>query len=106
MQQVLSKFGQKVREIRQKRNYTIEEFAEYLQYSPNHISKIESARTKPSFELIIKIAEVLDVDIQELFNFQEQKSNAVIKKKLNNIMDKSNSKDLNLIYKIINTVCS
>ena len=106
MQQVLSKFGQRVREIRQKRHYTIQEFAEYLQYFPNHISKIESARTKPSFELIVKIAEVLDVDIQKLIQFQEQKSNAEIKEKLNNIMDKSNSKDLNLIYKIVNTICS
>jgi len=106
MQAVLLKFGQRISELRQKRGLTQEKLAVLLQYSPNHISKIESARTNPSFDLIVRIADILDVDIKDLFNFDEHKNNTEIKEQLNFIINKIDNKDLKIVYKIINSIYS
>ncbi len=106
MQSRLLKFGQRISELRQKRGLTQEKFAELLQYSPNHISKLESARTNPSFELIVKIADALDVDIKELFDFKEQKNNAELKEQLYKIINNVDNKNLKLVYKIVNSIYS
>jgi len=106
MESDLIKFGRKISKLRQKRGLTQEKLAELIQYSPNHISKIESGRTYPSFELIINIAKALNVDTQELFNYNEPKSSNEIKKELYTVINNISSRDLELVYKITNTLYS
>ena len=65
MDEKLKMFGKRVALLRANRNITQERLAELIGYSPNHISKLESARTNPSFDLIIKIAEYQNSNQQE-----------------------------------------
>ena len=72
MKDRLKLFGKRIAELRVRKNITQERLAELISYSPNHISKLESARTNPSFDLIIKIADALRVSPQELFNYDSK----------------------------------
>ena len=76
MDEKLKQFGKRVAWLRSKKNITQEKLAELIGYSTNHISKLELARTNPSFDLIIKIADALKIEPKELFelgNDNEQK---------------------------------
>ena len=69
MNNTLTMLGKRIADLRAKRGFTQEQLAEKLEYSPNHISKLESARTNPSFELLVNISKALNIEIKELFNF-------------------------------------
>tara|TARA_B100000767_G_C19425534_1_gene393755 strand:- start:175 stop:375 length:201 start_codon:yes stop_codon:yes gene_type:complete len=60
-----------LKEFRQKNGYTQEEFGKCLDVSRQTIISIERYRYKPSLELGIKMAALLQVKVEELFYFEE-----------------------------------
>lgn len=56
-----------VKEVRTKKNISIRNLSLLSDVSKSHIEKIEDGKTKPSLEVIYKIAKVLDVSIYDLF---------------------------------------
>ena len=106
MQTTLIKLGHRISELRQKNGLTQEKLAELVHYSPNHISKLESARTNPSFDLLLSIAKELNVSMHELFINNESYSNTELKEKLYKIIDKMDNKNLELAFKIIKVINS
>lgn len=58
----------RIDEILKEKNISNMEFAEMLDVSPTSASAFKSGRTKPKFDTLVKMAEVLDVDIRELFH--------------------------------------
>ena len=91
--------GKRVAELRNKRGLTQDKLAELTNYSTNHIAKLESARTNPSFDLIVAIAKALQIEIKELFSYEEQKSSEYIKKEFQKIIDNSDIETLKILYK-------
>lgn len=96
--------GKRVAELRNKRGLTQDKLAELTNYSTNHIAKLESARTNPSFNLIISIAKALQVEIKDLFSFEEQESPVFIKKELEKIINVSDTETLKILYKFYGTI--
>lgn len=91
--------GKRVAELRNKRGLTQDKLAELTNYSTNHIAKLESARTNPSFDLIVAIAKALQIETKELFSYEEQKSSEYIKKEFQKIIDNSDIETLKILYK-------
>ena len=58
-----SKIGMRIRAARKERKMTQEEVAQACGCSNNHLSAVESGVNKPSLELIIRLATVLDSSI-------------------------------------------
>ena len=58
--------GEKIREQRKNKNYTLEQLAEKLGVSTTFIGQIERAKGKPSLETVVKIANVLGVSVDYL----------------------------------------
>lgn len=100
MEDILVILGKRIAYLRNKRGLTQEKLAELVNYSTNHIGKLESARTNPSFELLVSLSKALDVELMELFNFSEYKDSNYIKKELNNFIASSDEKKLKILYKI------
>lgn len=63
------------------------------------VAKLESARTNPSFALLVVIANALQVEIKELFSFEEQKSLEYIKNEFEKIINNSDTETLKILYK-------
>ena len=54
--------GQKVKELREKRNYTQEYMAEQLGITQGSYSKIEQNKSNPPISRLLKIADILEVN--------------------------------------------
>ena len=65
----LSKFGNRLREIRLAKNLSQEMLANDADIPINQVGRIERAEISTSLNTIYKIAKALEVDIKELFDF-------------------------------------
>jgi transcriptional regulator with XRE-family HTH domain len=62
----LNSFGQKVRELREKKGLLLRQVAAYLEVDTAMVSKFEKGDRKASKEQVIKIAEFLESDKDSL----------------------------------------
>lgn len=60
-------YGQRIRYYRKKRNLSQEELGSKLDVTKSYISKLENEKTPISLETLNRIAEILSVEITELF---------------------------------------
>ncbi len=66
---IKAQFGKRLREIRLNKNLTQERIAEGIGIQPENYSRIENGLSFPKPENIVKLSEVLGVEIAELFQF-------------------------------------
>jgi transcriptional regulator with XRE-family HTH domain len=81
--------GANIRTRRKSLGLTQESLAEKAGTAPTYIAMIESGRRAPSFRMIERIAEVLEIDAPELFTMQNYPPEpaAEIRKELANRFD-------------------
>ncbi len=60
-------FGTRLREVRKSKKITQAEIAQKLETSQGAYQKWENDRTEPSFENLIKLADLLEVSLDSLF---------------------------------------
>lgn len=96
------KLGQRIKSLRKNLNITQETLAELINMDITSLSKIETGRNYPQPETIEKIANALNVDIAQLFSFQELNTKedyiSAIQKNISHI--ENNEEKLKLLYKI------
>jgi transcriptional regulator with XRE-family HTH domain len=66
--EIKEKFGQKVKELREQKGFSIEQLANISNVDRNYISDIEKGKRNVSIEIIEKIITALDTDFVEFFN--------------------------------------
>lgn len=59
-------FGKRLREMRMKRSFTQQHMADVLCISLNSYQKYEQGERSPSYDLLVKIGDTLDVSIDWL----------------------------------------
>ena len=62
------KLGNKIAELRKEKRWTQQAFAEKIGVHPNHITRWESNRFRPSTETLQRIAEVFEVRLDDLLD--------------------------------------
>jgi putative transcriptional regulator len=65
----------RIKELRQKYEFTQDELAEKLEVSRQTIISLEKERYNPSLILAYKISKVFDMQIEDVFIFEEGSSN-------------------------------
>ena len=72
------KIGKNIQQIRKSNGYTQEKLAESIEVSVRYISDIEQDRSKPSYEVLIRICNLFHVTLDQIFseylNVKENKS--------------------------------
>ena len=68
-EKTIQKLGLKIRVERQKRKLSIEKLAELANINSNYLSIIERGETNVTVANLENIANALQLDIRELFNF-------------------------------------
>ena len=66
----LIKFGKNIAKYRKTKNLSQNALAEILDISREHIAKIETAKRGISIDLLFKLAEVLEVQEKQFFDFE------------------------------------
>ena len=62
------KIGKNLQKIRKSYGYTQERLAEEIECSARYISDIEQDRAKPSYENLIKICNIFNVSLDDIFS--------------------------------------
>lgn len=90
--------GYKIKSIRELKNLTQEYMAEQLDISQDAYSKLEKGTTKISQDKLDKIAEVLEINPEDISDFDNQK---ILNSYYNSsIRNNSNHNDANLIRQL------
>ena len=69
MSELRVQFGRRLRHLRRQKDLTQEQLAEAAGISVDMLSNIERGVNAPSFETLVKLAEVLGVEVETLFHF-------------------------------------
>ncbi|MCS6824926.1 MAG: helix-turn-helix domain-containing protein [Cytophagaceae bacterium] len=92
--------GEKIKRIRELKNYTQEYMAEQLQISQSQYSRLESGESDLLYSRLEQIAKVLEMTISDIDNFDENISfiskNKIKRREVNHFQAKNN---LNLTIK-------
>ena len=94
-------FGQRLKELRNKKGITQYQLAELVGIDPKHMSHIETGRSFPKADLIEKFAEALNVDYTKLFRTEHLQSRKILIAKINELLKASTDEELKIIYKIV-----
>lgn len=62
------KIGKNLQKIRKSYGYTQERLAEEIECSARYISDIEQDRAKPSYENLVKICNIFNVSLDDIFS--------------------------------------
>ena len=95
--------GQKIKEVRKAKNLTQEKMAEMIGIEPPSLSNIENGKYYPTAENLEKILLALDIEPQELYNFNYYNSKEDLLKEMIFSME-NNDKLLKLMYRFFQSV--
>lgn len=93
--------GCRIRNYRLDRGLTQENVSEYADLTPAHYSHIERGNTKPSLPTLIRIANVLDVSIDDLLCDNLSKSTHVRVKDINELLADCSSTEIKALVEVL-----
>lgn len=94
-------FGKKLRELRENRGLTQEELSNMLNIEWQHVSRLENGKNLPSCSILMSIAEIFDIDIRQLMNYEHLSKENDINKLIQNLLDLATNEQKVLFYKIL-----
>ena len=103
----------KIRELRQQEQLTQKEVADKIYNVQRNVSNWENGTSEPDCESLVKLANLFDVSLDELFNRDYddneymalyQNNTSTIKKKVIKEIDKLNEDQLNGLYSFLKSL--
>lgn len=95
--------GKQLKQIRISRGMSQEKLSELVFLSPRQMSIIETGNSYPSLDTFVRIAEVLEFDINEFFNIRIKEKDE-LRTCIVELINATDRKHLGLIKDIINAV--
>src|SRR3989338_581666 len=97
--------GGRIKELRRLRRLSQEELSEKINIDPKHLSRIEVGRGFPSLDTLERLADTLQVDIKDLFEFSHKaQSQKELKETLSSLLKEADEERLRLVVKIVKAV--
>lgn len=97
-------FGKRIKELRKQRGLTQEELSEMLGVFQKQIGNIETGTTFTTMVNLKKLADVFDVEIKDLFEFNHQKSRKELIDEINKIIKDVNDDKLKTIFRVVKDI--
>lgn len=97
------KIGKRIKELRKKKNLSQEKLSELVNIAQNTLSGIENGDNFFTAETLEKIIKSLDIEPEELFSFNHQKSQQELIYEINKML-KENPDKISDVYKIIRSL--
>ncbi len=93
--------GKKIKNLRIEKGLTQENLAEYVGCNTSHISNIENSYTKLSLNVLLAVANALNVSVDYLLAEQLNSTSTILSQEILNKLSKCNDKDKEKIIQII-----
>lgn len=95
--------GKKIKQIRIEKGISQEKLSEKIDISPRQMCTIENGNSFPSIETFIKIAEILEININDFFNLTPE-TNDKLRRDIYDLIQTSTIQELHLIKDIISAI--
>jgi len=97
--------GGRIKELRKMKGLSQEELSEKVDIDPKHLSRIEVGRGFPSLDTLEKLADALNVEMKDFFEFaHEVKSAKELMKTLESLAKETDEGRLRLLVKVARAV--
>ncbi len=93
--------GSRIKAIRKKKEFTQEKLSELVGINVKYLSGIERGKENPTLNIFLNIADLLDVNLDEIFDQLQIEDPSIGKSNLISLLDKADNEQLKLDYKII-----
>jgi transcriptional regulator with XRE-family HTH domain len=93
--------GQRVKHLRRLRGYTQEQLAERIDTNPKYLSSIERVGKNPTLDRLSRLSKGLQVDLYELFQFEEGATPAQLPRKVERLIAEIDMTDLLRVVRIL-----
>ena len=97
-------FGKRLRQLREQRGLTQEQLSNMLDIEWQHISRLENGKNLPSCNILISIAQVFDIDIRKLTDYEYLDKNSNINELIDNLLELATEEQKVMFYKILNDI--
>lgn len=98
------KLGLKIKELRKRKGLTQEQLAELIDMEQNSISVIESGRNFPTLGTLEKIAQILEVNLSDFFNYDYIDDIETIKASTKDIIHKMDDNQIRQLFKYVKSI--
>ncbi len=98
------KLGQRIRELRIAKGIKQGQIADMLDMERSNFTRIESGKQAPTDKNLAKIAQILNVSIKDLYDFEHLKSDKELKTLIKKDLEILSSKELQYVYKTIKNI--
>lgn len=96
--------GARIKELRKAVGLSQDLLSEKVGIESKYLSRIEVGKCYPSIDVLEHIADALQVEMMELFNFRHFEKGSSTPKGIEKLMQNASADELKLINKIINAV--
>jgi len=94
--------GVRIKELRRARGLSQEQLSEKIDIDPKHLSRLEVGRSFPSHDTLEKLANALQVEIKDFFEFaHEAKNTKELKEIISNLLKEVDDERLRLAVKVL-----
>ncbi|MBQ8459399.1 helix-turn-helix transcriptional regulator [bacterium] len=97
-------FGERLKEIRKNNRMSQSKLAELLNVDEKYISRLETGSSTPSFSMLVKISQVLNISLETLFKFKHFRSRDELVKIIISKIQNATEEKVQLIYKIVEDI--
>ena len=94
----------RIQELRKTHRLSQEQVAEKADISPNYLSRIECGKENPTLDMLIKLADALEVEMWEMFDFGHEVNLKELREVMSRLLKESDEENLRLAVKILRAV--
>ena len=96
--------GIRIAEIRKQKGLTQEALAGIMEVSPKYLSSIERGKENPTLNMLINLADSLEVDLGQIFTFVQIEDPKRRKALLESLLKNADDEQLKLALKLLRVV--
>ena len=96
--------GKKIKEIRKKSNLTQADFSEIISIEPSSLSNIETGKSFPSIQTVLRIIEKFKIEPQDFFDFDYLKNEKELESDIIQRIKKLSYEKKQIIYSVVKHV--
>ena len=93
--------GSRIKAIRTQRNMSQEELAELIQVDPRHVSRIETAASRPSLNALVDIVNALQISLDDLLHEELLYPKSVIGSEIHSLLLDCNQDEYEMLTRTI-----
>ncbi len=97
-------FGGRIKSLREAKGWTQEKLAEKMDISSNYLSSMERGKENPTFDMLIKFADALKVEMWEMFDFGHEVGLKELRESLNKLSKEADEDKLRTAVKLLRAV--